>query len=156
MESKTYIFDTGIILGYARDAPYSRHIDSEYNPIHGDNITVVSVVSRGEIFSLAYQFGWGQQKRETLQHHLDQITTVDVNQHQIVDRYAEIDAYSQNAHPTRELGDSDRNMGKNDVWIAATASVLEGTLITTDTDFDHLQGEFLDRVYVDPNAEYDL
>jgi predicted nucleic acid-binding protein len=44
-------------------------------------------------------------------------------------------------------------MGKNDVWIAATASVLEGTLITTDTDFDHLQGEFLDRIYVDPEAD---
>ena len=50
MESKTYVFDTDVILGYARDAPYSRYIDSEYDPIQGDHITVVSVVSRGEIF----------------------------------------------------------------------------------------------------------
>lgn len=46
-------------------------------------------------------------------------------------------------------------MGKNDVWIAATASVLDATLITIDTDFDHLDGEFLDPVYVDPDDEYD-
>jgi len=35
-------------------------------------------------------------------------------------------------------------MGKNDLWIAATASVLEATLLTTDFDFDHLKGVFLE------------
>jgi tRNA(fMet)-specific endonuclease VapC len=29
-------------------------------------------------------------------------------------------------------------MGKNDLWIAATAKVLGGVLLTTDGDFDHL------------------
>lgn len=156
MESETYVFDTGILVGYARDAPYSRYVDATYNPIGGDHITVVSVVSRGELSSLAYQFGWDEQKRDKLQRHLDRITTVGVNQHQIIDRYAEIDAYSQNVHPERKLGMSDRNMGKNDVWIAATASVIDATLITTDDDFDHLHGEFLDRIYVDPDDDYDL
>lgn len=156
MESETYVFDTGIILGYARDAPYARYIDVMLEPIGGDHITVVSVTSRGELFSLAYQFGWGQQKREELRRQLDRITTVGINQHEIISRYAEIDAYSQNELPDRPLGKSDRNMGKNDVWIAATASVLDATLITTDTDFDHLDGEFLDRIYVDPDDEYDL
>ncbi len=37
---------------------------------------------------------------------------------------------------------SARNMGKNDIWIAATASVLDATLLTTDKDFNHLDGEF--------------
>lgn len=35
-------------------------------------------------------------------------------------------------------------MGKNDLWIAATASVLKTKLLTTDMDFDHLDGVFLD------------
>lgn len=35
-------------------------------------------------------------------------------------------------------------MGKNDLWIAATGALLGLTLITTDTDFNHLQGVFLD------------
>ncbi len=38
---------------------------------------------------------------------------------------------------------SAKNMGKNDLWIAATASVLSATLLTTDNDFSHLQDYFL-------------
>lgn len=36
-----------------------------------------------------------------------------------------------------------RNMGKNDLWIAATASVTNATLITTDKDFYHLNNTYL-------------
>jgi predicted nucleic acid-binding protein len=43
-------------------------------------------------------------------------------------------------------------MGKNDIWIAATASVLNATLITTDNDFDHLNGVFLPVIYIDPKT----
>ena len=35
-------------------------------------------------------------------------------------------------------------MCKNDLWIAATASVLNAKLLTTDADFDHLKGVYLD------------
>lgn len=35
-------------------------------------------------------------------------------------------------------GLSARNMGKNDLWIAATALYLDLPLHTTDNDFDHL------------------
>ena len=41
------------------------------------------------------------------------------------------------------LGMSARNMGKNDLWIAATASVAAAVLITEDQDFDHLDGVFV-------------
>jgi tRNA(fMet)-specific endonuclease VapC len=34
-------------------------------------------------------------------------------------------------------------MGKNDLWIAATASLLNLKLITTDADFDHLDSSFI-------------
>jgi len=61
----------------------------------------------------------------------------------IVDRYAEIDAFSQGRLPGRRLDCSARNMGKNDLWIAAVASTLNATLITTDSDFDHLNNRFL-------------
>jgi len=30
-----------------------------------------------------------------------------------------------------------------DLWIAATASILGATLLTTDADFDHLKGTLL-------------
>ena len=34
-------------------------------------------------------------------------------------------------------------MGKNDLWIAATAAVEGATLLTADNDFDLLSGTFL-------------
>lgn len=39
-------------------------------------------------------------------------------------------------------------MGKNDLWIAATASAFGITLVTTDKDFDHLNGVFLEVKYI--------
>ena len=40
-------------------------------------------------------------------------------------------------------------MGKNDLWIAATASAFDMVLVTTDQDFDHLDGEFIKLKYID-------
>ncbi|MET3125260.1 putative nucleic acid-binding protein [Arcicella rosea] len=41
-------------------------------------------------------------------------------------------------------------MGKNDLWIAATASLLNLTLVTTDSDFDHLNNYFLQLYKLEP------
>jgi len=156
VESDTYVLDTNIFVGYIRDASYSRHVDREYAPLERNNIALISVVTKGELHSLAYQFDWGKQKKNRLQNVLNSVRAVPIQSVDVIDRYAEIDAYSQNALPGREMDDSDRNMGKNDVWIAATASVVDATLLTTDDDFDHLHDEFLDRIYVDPDVAYDL
>ena len=40
-------------------------------------------------------------------------------------------------------------MGKNDLWIAGFASVLNATLLAIDHDFDHLSGTFLNVIYID-------
>jgi tRNA(fMet)-specific endonuclease VapC len=42
-----------------------------------------------------------------------------------------------------------RNMGKNDLWIAATGSVINATLLTIDDDFNHLNKVFLEVVRID-------
>lgn len=42
-------------------------------------------------------------------------------------------------------------MGKNDIWIAAAASVLNAALLTTDNDFDRLGDEFLTVAKIDLN-----
>jgi tRNA(fMet)-specific endonuclease VapC len=44
-------------------------------------------------------------------------------------------------------------MGKNDVWIAATAMVSKTTLLTTDLDFEHLNNSYIDRIWIDPNTK---
>lgn len=40
-------------------------------------------------------------------------------------------------------------MGKNDLWIAATAAVTNTRLLTSDKDFNHLNGVFIDLEWVD-------
>jgi predicted nucleic acid-binding protein len=148
----TYLLDTGLLLGHIRGAAYAEYAERKYALSQPPNVSLVSVVSKGEIYSLAMQFGWGTHKKETLDGLLRRVPVVDINTDRIIHRYAEIDAYSQGKDRTRPLpnGMSSRNMGKNDIWIAATSSVLNATLVTTDTDFDHLNGVFLNVVYVNP------
>jgi predicted nucleic acid-binding protein len=45
------------------------------------------------------------------------------------------------------------SMKQNDLWIAATAVATGATLVTTDKDFDHLNGLWLERVLVDQSAK---
>lgn len=67
-----------------------------------------------------------------------------------MDAYADIDTYSQGKHlqylPPQ--GFSARNMGKNDLWIAATAFLLDIPLLTKDSDFDHLHPNFIQVVKI--------
>ena len=66
-----------------------------------------------------------------------------INQKPIIDIYGQIDAYSQGKLPEKPLESSARNMGKNDLWIAASAAASKAKLLTTDKDFIHLKDVFL-------------
>ena len=89
-------------------------------------------------------------KIQTMFEILEDFWLIDIGSKDIYDRYAEIDAFSQGKLQGRPLPLSARNMGKNDLWIAATTSILGATLLTTDADFEHLDGMFLkvERVVV--------
>ncbi|CAG4991557.1 hypothetical protein DYBT9275_00778 [Dyadobacter sp. CECT 9275] len=102
-----------------------------------------------ELRSLALQNKWGIIKRQELDIYLNEFVRIDKMTNEIVNRYAEIDAYSQGKLDTKPFADSARNMGKNDLWIAAITSVLNATLITTDKDFQHLHKHFLQVAYFD-------
>jgi len=146
-----FVLDTGVILGYIRAAGYADYIEKKYAPFTPPNIPLISVVSKGEIYSLAKQFGWGGGKLKTLDELLRKLPTVDISHDQIIQRYSEIDAFSLGKDKARPLrsGQTARIMGKNDLWIAATASVLNAALVAIDHDFDHLSSVFLDVIYID-------
>ena len=147
----TYLLDTGIFLGYVRSAAYAEYTELKYAVSQPPNVPLISVVSKGELYSLAIQRGWGAQRRKALDNLLRQIPSVNINTEQIIQRYAEIDAYSQGTNPNQQLptGMTSRNMGKNDLWIAATAAVLKAMLLATDGDFDHLNGAYLTVIQID-------
>jgi predicted nucleic acid-binding protein len=109
----------------------------------GNNQLIISVVSVGEIKSLAIKNNWGARKIDKLQKLLGKFVIADINVEEVIDKYAEIDAYSQGKLPGRTGNFTSRNMGKNDLWIAATGAVLNVIIVTTDGDFDHLDGKYV-------------
>jgi predicted nucleic acid-binding protein len=115
------------------------------------NELIISIVTVGELRSIAQQNKWGEKKVARMIEMLDDFAIIDINVEEIIDRYAAIDTYSQGKLEHRPTKFSARNMGKNDLWIAATASVYNVELITTDKDFDHLKGEYikLNRINLD-------
>lgn len=145
----TYLLDTNILLLYLRDKHLSTIIDTLYQPLESPHIPLISVVSVGEIKSIALQNNWGEDKQRKLTQFLKQFIITDIRVETIIDKYAEIDAFSQGKLKDMKLNNSARNMSKNDLWIAATASVLKANLLTTDKDFNHLDSTFLKLAYID-------
>lgn len=137
-----YLLGTNILVHFIRKDEVSRRIDIDFSAFDPANRVIVSIVSFGEIKSIARQNGWGANKLKLLDQLLLTVLRADLTL-DIVERYAEIDAYSQGIHPNLPARFTARNMGKNDLWIAATTSILGATLLTTDADFEHLNGIFL-------------
>lgn len=140
-----YILDTNILLSYLRKPNFSmqfRHIFG-FGEVN-EHIFSTSIVTIGELESFVLQRKWGLTKIQELKDLIAELTILDINSEDVIARYAEIDAYSQGKLDNKPLplGMSARNMGKNDIWIAATASATEATLLTTDLDFNHLQTVF--------------
>lgn len=138
-----YLLDTNIILHLIRRTALAEAIEQDFQIFQQAQRPIISVVTKGELLSIAIQNGWGLTKQAALQKYLDELLIADIRIQSIIRRYAEIDAFSQGKLPARPSIVSARNMGKNDLWIAATASVLRTKLLTTDEDFNHLDGVFL-------------
>ena len=135
------LIDTNIILSIVRDR--SGHKIMEYlNPY--EESVYISFVNVAEIHSIAFQNKWGYSKMQILESFFTKVRVIDISD-LLLPSYIGIDAYSQRNHPDYEHYPfkTPRNMGKNDLWIAATASILNLKLVTTDGDFDHLDGSFL-------------
>jgi len=124
-----HLLDTNVLVALIRAGALGQHIDTTYQPRQAKFKPLVSVVSVGEMQSLARQFAWGPKKIAEISKLVENLVVEDISSPDILAAYGEID------HASRENG---RKMGKNDVWIAATAKVTGATLLTTDRDFDHL------------------
>lgn len=121
------VFDTNLIIEHIRRG--------EILPAR----TILSVIVAGELEAFALKADWGYQKVSVMRAILERFGIIDITE-RLLPSYARIDAYSQGKLEMEPLptGMSARNMGKNDLWIAATALFFELELHTTDKDFDHL------------------
>ncbi len=142
-----YLLDTNILVHLVRNSEKSEEVQLIFNLFDAAQSLYISAVSKGELLSFAKQSAWGKSKMDKLFNILGVIPSVPVDgSSPLMDAYADIDAYSQGKHPDFQTpaGFSSRNMGKNDLWIAATALLLDLPLITTDNDFDHLHPNFIE------------
>jgi tRNA(fMet)-specific endonuclease VapC len=135
------VLDTSILVHVARNNKLGQKINAQYDLANRAVRPLISVVTTGELFALARKWSWGEEKVEKLKSIIRDLTVVDIRPQVVIDRYAEIDAYSE------QIG---RSLGNNDAWIAATAAAAPAWLLTTDRDFDHLHPKFIQREWIDP------
>lgn len=121
------VFDTNLVLGHIRRR--------QWLPARA----IIPVVVVGELEALSLRSAWGAKRIAFMQSILAAFPVAEVTIPLTV-TYARVDAYSQGKLHTLPLppGLSARNMGKNDLWIAATALYFDVELHTTDKDFNHL------------------
>ena len=150
---RSFILDTGILLGLAREVQWASRAFDRLELNDPGTTVFTSVVCHGEILALAEKNGWGEPKRRNFGKVLTGIPQVDISKHDVLKAYALVDAWT---HGHRVAAPNDapppkpaKSMGKNDLWIAATAHASGAVLVTTDRDFDHLHGVWLNRELVD-------
>ena len=143
-----YLLDTNILLNVVRNSELYQEVNKKYRLFNSPNTSHTSFVCIAEIRSIAIRNGWGNSKMAALQSLETKIPPIWINNYEFIERYVEIDTFSLGKHPTKALSSSAKTMGKNDLWIAATASLLGASLITTDADFDHLNGVFFDLIKI--------
>lgn len=143
------LLDTNILVYLSRSTDTDGLI--EFIATEGANL-YVSVVSVAEIRSLAIRNKWGPARLNLIESFWDKINIVEITQ-LYVNAYAQIDAYAQRLNP--DFVDypfaTPRNMGKNDLWIASLAALLGLVLVTTDSDFEHLDNVFFSVRKINPS-----
>ena len=144
-----FVIDTNILLLSLINKDFADYFESNFN--EKTNSLIISAVTEGELYSLALQRNWGLKKISKLEESISSLLVYPVRVQSMIMSYARIDAFSQGKLTDFPLypNTSARNMGKNDLWIAATADVVKGTLITTDKDFSHLADTFFPLVCID-------
>jgi len=141
---RKFVLDTNILLHYVRQSELAQEVERELNLISQNAIPMIASVSKGEMEGFVQRQEWGQAKINRLKKLVEKIAVIDIAaaDDQLMNAYATLWNYSKNALPGDKLGKS-IGIGQNDVWIAALAHTAKAALVTTDGDFDHLNGKWI-------------
>jgi predicted nucleic acid-binding protein len=143
---KKILLDTNILLLFLRDDMRWKLLFKQYDL--ENSINCLSIISLGELYAIGLRNKWSPRRLVQIDNIQMDFTMLDIDYPDLIVRYGELDAYSQGKLEGHPLSLSARNMGKNDLWIAATASTLGLELLTTDNDFNHLDPTFLKLIKV--------
>lgn len=150
---KNIVIDTCVFIHIVRDTVTGKKCIEALEDFDESANIIISVVTKAELESFIAQNNWGESKIEKLNHILNEITYIDISNADklLIDAYTEIDAFSKRKIKDKTgnlLKGSAKKMGKNDLWIASTAYAIDVPLMTTDGDFDHLNGNLLNVIKV--------
>lgn len=150
---KHIVIDTCVFIHIARDTDIGKKCIAAIEAYDESPNIIASVVTKAELESFIAQNSWSEPKIERLRKMLDAVTYIDISNadETLMDAYTQVDAYSKrkaNDKSGNLLTGSAKKMGKNDLWIAATAYALDVPLMTTDGDFDHLNGTLLQVIKI--------
>lgn len=135
------VLDTCVLIHLLRGNDLGRKIDAQFGLTRGEATVLISAVTLGEGRSLALQWGWGADRIQRMEKLFRGLLVMGVDLDPVLDLYAMIDKHSC---------DQGRKMGKNDLWIAATAAATHATLLTTDRDFDHIDPSLVSHLWINP------
>ena len=150
---RNIVIDTCVIIHIVRDSSSGTNCLAKLAELDPNPNIIISVVTKAELESFSKQNNWGTNKLSNLNLFLSNATIIDIKatDKPLLGKYVQIDGYSKGKLPDNN-GDlmigSARKMGKNDLWIAATASAINVSLMTTDGDFDHLNGKLIDVIKI--------
>lgn len=144
-DNTSICLDTNVLVHFCRQNNLGAFIDARFGLSARPFRPFICEVTVGEIYSLARRLNWGAPRIALLGEILVDLPTTPICHQSIYMRYAELDQFAFENAGVR--------MGKNDLWIAAIASIADGYLITTDQDFFPLINFPLHVVYVDPHTQ---
>lgn len=116
------LLDTNIAIQFIR-ARKKGKLNSDLNP--SESTIFISIATEAELKSISIRNRWGQNRVLELDNFLANLKIIEISQI-LVNTYVAIDTYSQCQNPNFDEYpfETPRNMGKNDLWIASTASLL--------------------------------
>lgn len=141
---RKFVLDTCILLHYIRQNDRAKKVEDRLNLLGSDAVLIISSVTVGEIEGFVQRQNWRPRKMKQMKKLLEKLVAIDImaTDYQLMQSYATLWNYSKNALPGNKLGQS-IGIGQNDVWIAALAKTAKAELVTTDADFDHLNGKWI-------------
>ncbi len=140
-----YVLDTSTLLNLIRGKDLGQQIDAAFGLRAAMYRHTISIVTHGEMRVLAERNSWGKPKRDALTAALESLVTVNIDSDPLVQAYVHVEEAYCAMHRTAHV------MGQNDMWIAATALLCDLPIITTDDDFNHLNGRLITVHWVDPS-----
>lgn len=135
------VLDTYVLVKILQGKVVGTAINARYQLKQRTTTPFISVVTVGELRAFSRSASWGADKRSRLDELLAEFVEVDISSPEIINAYADISTL---------LRSRGKTVGDNDRWIAATARVLQATVLTNDRDFtplhpDHVSVELVDE-----------